>query len=115
MALGFWKKANDVVNPTHKKRGVVVMPTGVGKTTQAPQALYQSGMTRNSLIFVSVPKRVLAVELAAFEPSGGEYRGSIPDVAGMIVRGRTKKEADTALRKMMAARHIPIKRAARKE
>lgn len=43
LGLPFWKNATDVVALARAGRGIVVMPTGTGKTTQTPQALYEAG------------------------------------------------------------------------
>jgi len=45
LGLPFWKKASEVVELARAGRGVLVMPTGTGKTTQTPQALYETGFT----------------------------------------------------------------------
>lgn len=94
-SLGFWKKAEEVIQLVKEKRGVVVMPTGTGKTTQAPQALYEAGVTQNGLIYVSVPKRVLAVELAARVAS--EVNTPLGGLVGFQIRGEQKQSRNTQI------------------
>jgi HrpA-like RNA helicase len=93
--LAFWQKANEVVKLARTQRGVVVMSTGVGKTTQTPQALYDAGITRNGLIYVSVPKRVLAVELAARVAS--EMRTPLGNLVGYQIRGESEFTRQTRI------------------
>lgn len=64
LGLGFWKKSSEVVDLARTGKGIIVMPTGTGKTTQCPQLLHEAGFTMDGMVYVSVPKRILAVELS---------------------------------------------------
>lgn len=93
LGLPFWKKANEVISLVKSGRGIVVMPTGTGKTTQAPQALYEAGFTDQGDIYISVPKRVLAVELSARVAE--EMSVPLGGLVGYEIRGERKASRET--------------------
>ena len=95
LGLPFWKNAADVVALAHAGRGIVVMPTGTGKTTQTPQALYEAGFTNEGRIYVSVPKRVLAVELAT--RVADEMGVELGSLVGYEIRGERSLSRDTKI------------------
>ncbi|HRH32817.1 MAG TPA: helicase-related protein [bacterium] len=95
LGLPFWKKADEIVALAQSGRGVVVMPTGTGKTTQTPQALHEAGFTRNGMIYISVPKRILAVELATRVAE--EMEVSLGDLVGYEIRGEKKAGRNTKI------------------
>ena len=86
--LSFWKKANEVVTLAQAGRGIVVMPTGTGKTTQTPQALHEAGFTQKGMVYISVPRRVLAVELASRVAE--EMGVKLGDFVGYQIRGESR-------------------------
>ena len=95
LGLPFWKNAADVVALARAGRGIVVMPTGTGKTTQTPQALHDAGFTSEGRIYVSVPKRVLAVELAA--RVADEMGVELGSLVGYEIRGERKSSRETKI------------------
>lgn len=95
LGLPFWKKAAEVVALAHAGRCVVVMPTGTGKTTQTPQALHDAGFTSKGRIYVSVPKRVLAVELSARVAE--EMGVALGSLVGYEIRGERESSRDTKI------------------
>ena len=95
LGLGFWKKAAEVVALAQAGKGIIVMPTGTGKTTQAPQALHEAGFTTDGMIYVSVPKRILAVELAA--RVAAEMNVNLGDLVGFQIRGEKKTSLNTRI------------------
>jgi HrpA-like RNA helicase len=95
LGLPFWKNATDVVALARAGRGIVVMPTGTGKTTQTPQALYEAGFTNEGRIYVSVPKRVLAVELAT--RVADEMGVGLGSLVGYEIRGEREVSRDTKI------------------
>lgn len=95
LGLPFWNKAADVVALAYDGRGVVVMPTGTGKTTQTPQALHDEGFTSEGRIYVSVPKRVLAVELAT--RVADEMDVTLGTLVGYEIRGERRSSGATKI------------------
>ena len=95
LGLPFWKKANEIVALAQSGRGVVVMPTGTGKTTQTPQALHEAGFTEQGMIYISVPKRILAVELATRVAE--EMEVSLGDLVGYEIRGEKQSGKETKI------------------
>ena len=95
LGLPFWKMAVEVVSLARKGRGIVVMPTGTGKTTQTPQALHGAGFTREGEIWVSVPKRPLAAELSA--RVADEMGVRLGGLVGYQIRGERKLSRDTRI------------------
>lgn len=95
LGLPFWNKSADVVALAYDGRGVVVMPTGTGKTTQTPQALHDEGFTAEGRIYVSVPKRVLAVELAA--RVADEMDVALGSMVGYEIRGERRSSGNTKI------------------
>lgn len=95
LGLPFWIKATDVVALARSGRGVVVMPTGTGKTTQTPQALHDDGFTAMGRIYVSVPKRVLAVELAT--RVADEMAVSLGGLVGYEIRDEKRSSKGTQI------------------
>jgi len=95
LGLPFWKNAAAVVALARAGRGIVVMPTGTGKTTQTPQALHDAGLTSEGRIFVSVPKRVLAVELATRVAE--EMGVTLGSLVGYEIRGERESGRDTKI------------------
>lgn len=93
--LPFWTKETEIAELAMSGRGVIVMPTGTGKTTQAPQLLHEWGFTDTGAIWVSVPTRVLAQELASrvAEEMGVELGGLV----GYQIRGETKASRATCI------------------
>lgn len=92
LSLPFWEKASEIVALARSGRGIVVLPTGTGKTTQTPQALYEAGF---ETIFVSVPKRVLAIELAA--RVADEMGVPLGGLVGYEIRGERKLSKGTKI------------------
>lgn len=95
LGLAFWKKADEVVELVKKSRGIVVMPTGTGKTTQTPQLLHEQGFTRQGKIYISVPRRILAVELAA--RVADEMGVKLGGLVGYQIRGERKLSHETRI------------------
>jgi HrpA-like RNA helicase len=95
LGLPFWKKADEVVVLAKSGRGIVVMPTGTGKTTQAPQALHDAGFTTHGDIYISVPKRVLAIELSA--RVADEMNVQLGGLVGYEIRGERKVSRETKI------------------
>jgi HrpA-like RNA helicase len=95
LGLAFWKKANEIVALARSGRGIIVMPTGTGKTTQTPQLLYEEGFTKDGMIYVSVPKRILAVELAARVAE--EMGVTLGSLVGYQIRGESKMSHGTRI------------------
>ncbi|NCN39786.1 ATP-dependent RNA helicase, partial [bacterium] len=93
--LGFWKKENDVVTLAREGKGIIVMPTGTGKTTQCPQLLVQNGFADLGQIWVSVPRRVLAIELA--RRVAEEMGTRLGDKVGYQIRGEDAQCKDTSV------------------
>ncbi|MBI4377454.1 MAG: ATP-dependent RNA helicase [Elusimicrobia bacterium] len=93
LGLPFWEVANDVVALARAGRGIIVMPTGTGKTTQAPQALAEGGFVRQGEIWISVPKRPLAAELAARVAQ--EMDTELGGLVGYQMRGERKISSAT--------------------
>jgi HrpA-like RNA helicase len=95
LGLAFWKKANEVAELARSGRGIVVMPTGTGKTTQTPQLLYGEGFTKHGMIYVSVPKRILAIELAA--RVADEMGVALGSLVGYQIRGESQMSRGTRI------------------
>jgi len=95
LGLAFWKKADEVVALALSGRGIVVMPTGTGKTTQTPQLLFENGFTDQGMIYISVPKRILAVELSARVAE--EIGVSLGSLVGYQIRGESKVSRGTRI------------------
>ena len=93
--LAFWRKADEIAVLVAAKRGIVVLPTGCGKTTQAPQLLHDLGYTRKGIVYISVPKRVLAVELASRVAQ--EMRVELGDLVGYSIRGENRASRQTRI------------------
>jgi len=92
--LAFWQKAQEIVALDPKKRGIVVLPTGTGKTTQTPQAVYEAGLL-DGVMYISVPKRVLAVELASRVAE--EMNVPLGGLVGYQIRGESKASQKTRI------------------
>lgn len=95
LGLAFWKKADEIVALARSGRGIIVMPTGTGKTTQAPQLLHEKGFTRQGMIYVSVPKRILAVELA--DRVADEMGVKLGSLVGYQIRGESQMSRGTRI------------------
>lgn len=85
LGLGYWKKNAEVVALARDGRGIVMMPTGTGKTTQSPQGLHEAGFTREGQLIVTVPTRVLAAELSSRVAE--EMNVNLGSLIGYQVRG----------------------------
>lgn len=95
LGLAFWKKADEVAGLARVGRGIVVMPTGTGKTTQTPQLLHEQGLTRTGQIYISVPRRVLAVELGTRVAE--EMQVPLGDLVGYQIRGEQRMSRETRI------------------
>lgn len=95
LGLAFWSKASEVVELAKTGRGIVIMPTGTGKTTQTPQALHEAGFTNDGMIYISVPKRILAVELAS--RVADEMDVELGGLVGYQIRGEHKSSRATRI------------------
>ncbi len=95
LGLGFWKKAEEIIALARTGRGIVMMPTGTGKTTQTPQALHEAGFTKDGIIYISVPKRILAVELATRVAE--EMGVRLGDLVGYQIRGESRTSRQTRI------------------
>jgi len=94
-SLSFYKKATEIAALAVSGKGIIMMPTGTGKTTQTPQLLHELGYTQSGMIYVSVPKRVLAVELSArVAEEMGEQVGGI---VGYQIRGESRVSKRTKI------------------
>ena len=95
LGLAFWQKADEVTALAQAGRGIVVMPTGTGKTTQTPQLLHERGFTRKGQIYISVPRRILAVELAT--RVADEVQVSVGGLVGYQIRGEQRTSRETRI------------------
>lgn len=95
LGLGFWKKNEEVLALARDGRGIVMMPTGTGKTTQCPQSLHEAGFTRDGQLIVTVPTRVLAAELSARVAE--EMNVNLGDLVGYQVRGDKAMSRNTRI------------------
>src|SRR3989338_5790191 len=95
LGLAFWQKADEVTALAQAGRGIVVMPTGTGKTTQTPQLLHERGFTRKGQIYISVPSRILAVELAT--RVADEVQVSVGGLVGYQIRGEQRTSRETRI------------------
>ncbi|PIQ68746.1 MAG: hypothetical protein COV91_02605 [Candidatus Taylorbacteria bacterium CG11_big_fil_rev_8_21_14_0_20_46_11] len=95
LGLAFWEKADEVEALARAGCGIVVMPTGTGKTTQTPQLLHEQGFTRKGQVYVSVPRRVLAVELASRVSE--EMQVSLGGLVGYQIRGEQRMSRETRI------------------
>ena len=94
-SLPFWKMASEIWEMVEAGRGVLVMPTGLGKTTQIGPLLHETGYTDSGMIVISVPKRVLAVELATRVAS--EMECDIGDLVGYQIRAEKRMSHKTKI------------------
>ncbi len=94
-SLPFWKMASEIWEMVEAGRGVLVMPTGIGKTTQIGPLLHETGYTDSGMIVISVPKRVLAVELATRVAS--EMDCDIGDLVGYQIRAEKRMSHKTKI------------------
>lgn len=94
-SLGFWNLASSVAALVASGFGIVKMPTGTGKTTQAPQLLAELGYTKRGVVLVSVPKRVLAIELA--RRVAEEMGVSLGGLVGYKIRGDVRCGRETRI------------------
>jgi len=93
--LAFWSKAHEIAALVAAGRGIVVLPTGCGKTTQAPQLLHDLGYTQKGVVYISVPKRVLAVELASRVAQ--EMGVQLGELVGYSIRGESRTSQQTRI------------------
>ncbi len=93
LGLPFWEVSEEVVDLAREGRGIVVMPTGTGKTTQTPQALYENGFAEKGEIWISVPKRPLAAELSS--RVADEMGVKLGGLVGYHMRGERKFSRNT--------------------
>lgn len=95
LGLAFWKKADEVATRVKAGRGIVVMPTGTGKTTQTPQLLHELEFTRTGQVYISVPRRVLAVELGTRVAE--EMNVPLGGLVGYQIRGEQRVSQETRI------------------
>ena len=95
--LGFWKMALEITAAILFGKGILSFPTGTGKTTQCPQLVYDwlRKKNDNGLILVSVPRRVLAIELA--RRVAEEMGSTLGELVGYKIRGEEEKSEKTRI------------------